>query len=274
MITLLVNPPAASAQWSDLAHELDRWVQEGRIATLWWRDDDASAPSGRLGSLLAIAGRIPLALAVIPALAGRALAAQLDRTDHSRVRILQHGWRHFDHSADGKKSEFPPSRSTVEIASDLAEGRARLSGLFGAGALPVLVPPWNRFAEGLLPLLACAGITAISRVKPRALAWPAADVFAANVHVDLVAWRGNRGFVGETAALSGLTGHLRARRRGTVDPVEPTGILTHHLIQDAATEIFLVRLFQLTCGHPAARWLDASEVFARCFAGLGAAGAV
>ena len=269
MITILASPPAASARWSDLADELDRWGEEGRTATLWWRDDDAAAPSRRLGDLLATAGATPVALAVIPATADRAFAIWLARAAAAPVGILQHGWRHRNHAGGGKKSEFPPSRSPDEIAADLGEGRRRLVALFGARALAVLAPPWNRFEDALLPLLPAAGIGAISRIKPRLAAWPTPDVFAANVHIDLIAWRGNRGFVGEAAALGGLVGHLRVRRCGEADPDEPTGILTHHLVQDEATGAFLGRLLGRTRAHPAARWLDAGEVFAPSMAASG-----
>ena len=63
-------------------------------------------------------------------------------------------------------------------------------------------------------------------------------------------------------ALRGLIGHLRARRSKGVDAGEPTGILTHHLVQDEATGTFLRKLAAITGGHRAARWLDATEVFA------------
>ncbi len=102
MITVSDSPKVASAQWTDLASELDRWGEEGRMATLWWRDDDAVAPSRRLDDLLAIAGEVPVALAVIPALAQPALAARLCRPAQSAVRVLQHGWRHHNHAEGGK----------------------------------------------------------------------------------------------------------------------------------------------------------------------------
>src|SRR5271170_1486794 len=98
MITVHDTAAVAAAQWTDLADELDRWGEKGRIATLWWRDDDAAAPSRRLDSLLATAGEVPVALAVIPALADQALAARLDRSVKTPVRVLQHGWRHLDHA--------------------------------------------------------------------------------------------------------------------------------------------------------------------------------
>lgn len=262
MITVDASLAAGSAQWSDLVAELDRWGEQGRIATLWWRDDDAAAPSQRLDDLFATAGKVPLALAVIPALADHALAARLDRVAQSPVWVLQHGWRHHDHAAGGKKSEFPPSQPRQKTANDLFQGWTRLTGLFGARALAVLAPPWNRIDDSLLPLLATTGIRAVSRVNPRRAAWPCIGVFQANVHVDLVAWHGDRRFVGEAAALAALIGHLRARRLGTVDSGEATGILTHHLVQDQATARFLGRLVELTLGHAAALWLGAREVFA------------
>jgi hypothetical protein len=262
MITIRDGTAVASAQWSDLMDELDRWNAEGRFATLWWRDDDAVAPSQRLDDLFAVAHGLPVALAVIPAFAGSGLANWVERVAPASLRILQHGWRHAEYGANGKKSEFPGSRSPTSAITDLAAGRARLTGLFGNRALAVLAPPWNRFDEAFFPLLAEAGIAAISKIAPRRAAFPVPAVFEANVHVDLVAWRGDRGFVGERAALGGLVAHLQARRRGNADADEPTGILTHHLIQDQATRAFLGQLVAMVHDHPAAKWLDAEEVFA------------
>ena len=52
-----------------LTDEFDRWADQGLTATLWWRDDDAIAPTPALDRLLDAAGPVPLTLAVIPALA-------------------------------------------------------------------------------------------------------------------------------------------------------------------------------------------------------------
>ncbi len=266
------NSPVRPATWSDLRDELDRWRECGRCATLWWRDDDAVSASRQLDALLNIAGDIPLALAVIPARVDGGLAMRLDAAPNVAVRVVQHGWRHQDHGASGKKSEFPATRPRADIARELRCGREHLRGLFGSRALAVLAPPWNRFAPALLPLLAESGIAALSQIKPRPSRWPADGVFAANIHVDLVAWRDDRGFIGEDRALGGLVGHLRARRLGHVDPDEPTGILTHHLVQDEATAAFLRRLLDATCRDRAARWLGAEEVFAPGLLALGTAG--
>ena len=95
---------------------------------------------------------------------------------------------------------------------------------------------------------------------------------AVNAHIDLVAWRGGRGFIGEGEALGALVGHLRARRERRSDPDEPTGILTHHLVQDEETGVFLGRLVDVTRAHSAARWLGADEVFAPGIDAHGVAG--
>jgi hypothetical protein len=256
----------ATVGWSDLTDELDCWKEAGRVATLWWRDDDAAGPSSQLDRLLSISGEIPISLAVIPAEADVRLAAWLAHPSRShrtrRLAVLQHGWRHENRAVNGKKSEFPPDRLRQAVASDLAAGRTRLAAFFKVRALPVLVPPWNRFDCRFLPLLPACGLGAISSVRPRRSARPAPGIRAVNVHVDLVAWAAGRGFIGERAALAGLIGHLRSRRLAQVDTEEPTGILTHHRVQDEATDAFLRRLVASTGAHRAACWLDATEVFA------------
>jgi hypothetical protein len=255
--------PGTTAGWSDLVGELDLWGEADRVATLWWRDDDAIAPSKKLDRLISLAGDIPLALAIIPAAAEPELAIWVARPMHSAaLAVLQHGWRHASHSTLGKKSEFPAGRPSKEVASDLTAGRARLTALFGTRALAVLVPPWNRFDGGLLPLLGTCGLRAISRVKPRPAVSPEPGILEVNVHVDLIAWAGDRTFIGEGAALGGLIEHLRYRRLSKFCVDEPTGILTHHLVQDEATDAFLHRLGLVTGAHAAARWLDPTEIFA------------
>ena len=83
-----------------------------------------------------------------------------------------------------------------------------------------------------------------------------------NTHVDLIAWRRDRAFIGVEAAVDRLVAHLAARRAGTVEPEEPTGILTHHLDFDAAPWPFLAELFARTREHGAATWVDVGTAFA------------
>jgi hypothetical protein len=254
-----------TARWADLADELDRWEEAGRIATLWWRDDDATRGNDRLDRLISIADGVPISLAVIPAPVDPQLAEWLAHPSRAaraaRIAVMQHGWQHTNHAGNGKKSEFPLGRSRLAVASDLAVGRVRLAMLFGARALAVLAPPWNRFDPSFLSLLIDSGLTGISRVKPRPLAHPVPRVAEVNVHVDLVSWAGDRNFIGEVGALGAIVAHLRARRLCEVDAAEPTGILSHHLVQDEQTEVFLRQLVTFTRNHPATRWLDAASVF-------------
>jgi peptidoglycan/xylan/chitin deacetylase (PgdA/CDA1 family) len=244
---------AAHATWPGLVSELDRWEEAGQVATLWWRDDDAAAMTPALARLLSLAGPTPLALAVIPEAAETSLADALRGREN--VVVLQHGWSHTNHGGTGKKSEFPAERPAIEVEADLAKGHERLGDLFGEVA-PVLAPPWNRFAPEFEMLLPRAGITVLSTMGSR----PRGAAARIDVHVDLVAWKAGRGFVGSDAAVGGIIGELRRRRLG--DSAGPTGILTHHLIMDDATAEFVAELSAVVAGHPTARWVDIREVVA------------
>jgi hypothetical protein len=247
---------ATTAEWPDLVDELDRWGEAGRVAELWWRDDDAVAATPQLADLLRLAGEIPIAIAVIPALARPDLAEALPQTQP--VAVLQHGWQHVNRAERGKKSEYPEGRPAAMVGAEIAAGRARLEEMFGALALPVLVPPWNRIADGLLPVLPENGIAGLSTMASRHAAALPPGLAGIDVHMDLVAWRGDRGFIGEPAALDGLIDHLRGRRLGEADGA--IGILTHHLIMDGATTVFLDRLTAVTRAHGAVRWAAVGDL--------------
>ncbi len=242
--------------WDGLVAELDLWAASGLEARLWWRDDDATAATPALERLLRLARELPLALGVIPALAEPSLLRVCERAPS--LFFLQHGWRHENRAGAGeKKSEFPPSRAPAIVSEEIAEGRARLAGLFGERALAVFVPPWNRLDSAFLPLLPSCGLAALSAFGARR---GASGLVERNTHVDLLAWGGERGFIGEKRALGLLVAHLEARRRREEEGA--TGILTHHRVQTPQAERFLDRLFAVTRAHRGARWLAASEVFA------------
>jgi hypothetical protein len=246
---------ANSAEWLDLVDELDRWEEAGRIAHLWWRDDDAAAPTPALDRLLAVAGDTPLALAVIPADVVEPMPAALRL--FPQVAVLQHGWCHANHALSGKKSEYPAERHPVDVADELDEGRQRLRSLFGERALRVFVPPWNRFADRFVPLLREAGFIAISQQAPRKTP-PSQGVVAIDVHLDLVGWHEGRKFIGVAVALDRLVAELRLRRE--TGDATAIGVLTHHLVMDSASEDFLTRLGDTVATHRAARWVDVAEL--------------
>jgi hypothetical protein len=249
---------ATEAEWPDLAVELDRWEEAGRSASLWWRDDDAVSPTPRLDRLLRLAGGVPLALAVIPAEARVSLARSLD--PFPQVAVLHHGWCHANRATSGKKSEYPAERHPVEVADELDEGRKQLRALFGGRALPVFVPPWNRFADRFVPLLVEAGFHAVSQQAPRRNPLPG-GIDAIDVHLDVTDWHGDRGFLGTGRALGRVLAELRRRRESGDDGA--IGILTHHLVMDHATEDFLARLGETVAGHRGAYWCSAAELLLR-----------
>jgi hypothetical protein len=244
--------------WDALARECDAWAEAGRQATWWWRDDDAIEPTPALETLIALAPNA-IALAVIPSRMRPSLA-DFFRV-HPGVTALQHGFAHVNHARlDERKSELPDSRDRAETWSDLAEGSRRLRAALGARALPVLTPPWNRAGDAVLAGLQNLGFSGISRYLPRRQA-QIHGLRQVNTHVDVIDWKGSRGFAGESTALALLTGHLAARRQGDADADEPTGLLTHHLVHDPATWRFLEKLRDFLKKQPAACLLDPAAVF-------------
>ncbi len=263
--------PGAATGWRGLDRELDAWAEAGRIATFWWRDDDAVAATLALDRLLGLAEALgtPLALAVIPASADESLRRRLKREPWAVV--VQHGFAHRNHAPPGaKKAELGAHRSRAAMIGELAAGRRRLHEMFGdmgtVPMLPVLVPPWNRIDPGLVPRLPAIGIASLSTFSARPAAAPGGP-HQVNTHVDVLDWDARRGrepapFVGTSAALDAVIGHLAARRLGRADADEPTGLLTHHLALDAACWGFAEQLIRRVADHPAGRWLGPGAAFA------------
>ncbi len=251
--------------WRHLSEELDAWAAAGRSATLWWRDDDAVEPSPELTRLLTLAHArdLPLALAVIPARASKALAGWL-AAHPAQPALLQHGDAHQIHARDGeKKAELGAQRPADVVLEELARGWERMTALFGEAWAPILVPPWNRIAERLVAELAGLGFRGLSTHGPRAAAEPAPGLVQVNTHLDIMHWPPPRGFLGEAESLEILVAQLRARRLREADAAEPTGLLTHHPAHDAAAWAFLEALLDRLAGHPAARFVEVGEAFAR-----------
>ena len=122
------------------------------------------------------------------------------------------------------------------------------------------MPPWGHIAESLLEALPDWGYRGLSRFGPRDGA-VIPGLVQVNAHCDLIKWRPAPHFRGEAKCLWHLTTHLAGRRRGCMDPTEPTGVLTHAEDLDADCHAFLGRLLEFTVGHPAARWLHPTELF-------------
>lgn len=253
-----------SGAWQALHDELARWRDAGRTVDFWWRDDDATQWTPALARLvdLAHAMDVPIALAVVPATADPVLFTRL-QARHQDVIVLQHGVDHRNRAGEGgKRTEFAPAEPDDDALARIAAGRERLAALAGACLLAVLAPPWNRLSATLTARLPEAGLHGLSTFGARACAGPAPGLIQVNAHVDLVAWRSDRGFAGTQAALDQAVRHLVARRTGGADPGEPTGWLTHHLQHDEAAWVFFAELLETTRQNPAVHWHSARTLFA------------
>ena len=226
-----------------LEDALHRQADSGRQVDFWLRDDDAVEPTDALEKLLELgeASTIPMALAVIPAFTGEALARRLASAEG--VTVLLHGWAHDNHAPDGeKKQEFGPHRPHDVMLAELARGHTRLKALFGKRFYPLFVPPWNRIDPLLIPRLPEAELCALSTFGTERRS----AVATINTHVDIIDWHGTRG--GRDPAI--LVHEIIAR----LDRDDLVGVLTHHLVHDTAAWDFLAELFAITSRHPACRW--------------------
>lgn len=248
--------------WGWLQKELDKWTAAGKTASLWWRDDDAVEATKQLERLLRLgdAVGVPLSLAVIPSQLKSGLSACLQQA--SLVSVLQHGYSHSSHAQAGqKKLELGGDRDPAELQSELRRGFELLSEAFGERFQPVLVPPWNRIDAAAVKILPAIGFKGISAMKVRGSAYPIPGLLQVNTHLDPIHWRHQGGFIGVYPAIAILIQHLVARRSGYRDLDEPTGILTHHLVQNDAVWRFITDLFEFLSKHPAVNWTDAGSIW-------------
>lgn len=251
--------------WAELDDELARWVDTGRAASLWWRDDDAVAATPPLERLLTLRRTydVGLGLAVIPATVQPSLARRL-RDESVDVTVLQHGYAHQNHAPPSdRKCELGPHRPAQVVIGELGTGQMALARTFGSRFLPVLVPPWNRVAPALVPALPEIGYQALSAFGLRSRVSPVRGLIQVNTHIDPIDWRGTRGFVGAEATLAALVGQLRLRRTATANPAvadEPIGVLTHHLVNDGDVWTFLDRLWNRLRAHHGVRIVAPAQI--------------
>ena len=134
---------------------------------LFFRADDLAVPGGNCRRMLELfrARRVPLHAAVTPAWLTPARWDVLRgwAGDDDLWCWHQHGWRHQNHQAEGKKGEFGTDRTSDELRADIEHGRDRLAAIMGDDFRPVFTPPWNRFDPRVGPILLDLGFTAVSR---------------------------------------------------------------------------------------------------------------
>lgn len=246
--------------WGPLDTELALWRDAGKTLPIWWRDDDAVAPTEALGGLAALSDSagLPVHLAVIPAQATPDLARAV-RNISAFVPVV-HGWAHRNHApADQKKAEFGPYRDLSALIDDARAGFDRSRDLFGPDLCPLFVPPWNRVAPDLLPHLPALGYRAVSTFTPRKAPEAATGLRQINTHLDPIDWKGTRSLVDPNRLIAQLCVQLADRREGRADNAEPYGLLTHHLVHDRAIWDFMAALVSRLMAGPVRPWTAATD---------------
>ncbi|NOD30903.1 polysaccharide deacetylase family protein [Ruegeria atlantica] len=242
--------------WRPLDVELNHWRAESLPLPVWWRDDDAIAPTPQLDRLSELADKLglPVHLAVIPRDATPALAEYV-AARASLVPVV-HGWAHTNHAPRGeKKAEFRLDRPLDVMVTDAQAGMARLRSVFGDNMRQMFVPPWNRIAPEMAKQLPKLGYCILSTATPRKSRLAAPGLEQINTHLDPIDWRGSRGLISPEALIAQTVGLLRDRREGRSDNTEPFGILTHHLVHDRGIWAFTEALLNKLLSGPATAWI-------------------
>lgn len=242
----------AAAFAGELTRRLDALVESGREVRLWWRDDDATADTPALRRLLDLAGGhdVPLCLAVIPRDAEEGLARVV--REAPGVWVSQHGWAHEDHETPpDKAAELGDARPVGTVLAELSEGHEKLRRLFGEAFRPVLTPPWNRISETVAARRREAGLPGLSTFAAR----HADDPLCRNTHLDPIAWKRGRRFVGYGRMLHLVGEAIEIHGSSAI------GLLTHHLAHDEDVWDFTGAFVAATAKHPAVRWVGPGDLF-------------
>ncbi|KQW32222.1 polysaccharide deacetylase [Rhizobium sp. Root274] len=232
-----------------LRNAMDTVGAQGHKVRLWLRDDDSVDPTEALDRLLELTHEymVPVTLAVIPKDTGEPLVRRLDKAPHARVAL--HGWSHHNHApAAEKKQEIGLHRAAPVVLAELKQGFDKLAAIHAARFIPMLVPPWNRIAPALLPELPALGLKLLSVFGKEQSSSPIPLV---NTHVDIMDWHGSGGGRPADTLFAELAGWV-----GRADAPPMIGILTHHLVHDAAAWSFLEALLAITASHPACEWVS------------------
>ncbi|MGO4704578.1 glycosyltransferase [Microvirga sp. 2MCAF38] len=242
---LRLGAPAVHRRWdwSPVTAALKLARDRGCEPSFWWRDDDAVADTAQLDRLLAMARRYEtgIALASIPRNIEASLVERLK--GEAAASILVHGLLHRNHAPESeKKAEFGAHRAIELMEREALEGFRLTDETFGAKALPVFVPPWNRIAPDLVKRLAKLGYRGLSTFNTRIRPEAAPSLLQINTHIDPIDWHGSRSVLEPSQIIETLAATLLRRAESKADPNEPVGLLTHHLVHDEAIWGFCDRL--------------------------------
>jgi peptidoglycan/xylan/chitin deacetylase (PgdA/CDA1 family) len=264
-----------SVEWDDARRELDLWFEQGLTARFWMRDDDASEMSAPLAQLHALTCRfdITVGLAVIPGKMHPDLPGYLSG-DARNFRPMCHGWKHANHGPYARPAEFGRERPLAQLKQDAAAAQ-KVFALHFDQMPPIFVPPYNRIWSALTRLLPDLGFAAVSAIPtlldrkllslrarigrlpavklPRFSATPRIDV-----HIDLIDWKA--GTAVDTRVIArALVQQLLGRRMAGPDAGAPIGLLTHHLVHDAAIWRLCDELLDVLRQHGAVAFVDLAD---------------
>ncbi len=248
----------SASAWQAFDAALEGAAARGTRLRFWLRDDDAvdvTPALERLSDLCAVAG-LPVLLAVIPAGITADLAGWL--AAQPLFTPCQHGLAHTNHAASGERAcELGGDRPDAVVLAELRAGRGRLRAALGPVApSDILVPPWNRIRDSLVPQLPALGFTALSTFKgpqPR-VALPRLDC-----DLDIIDWRNGR----HGRSDEDLCARLVRLIDGAIATGEAIGLLTHHLAHDEAAWGFLARLLARLQGDGRVAFTNATAELAR-----------
>jgi hypothetical protein len=135
---------------------------------VFFRADDVALPGRQFRDLIQVFSRhqVPLSMAVVPTWLTQVrwtVIKKLCQANSELWCFYQHGWRHKNHEKEGKKQEFGPARTRLDIENDLIRGRYRLMSLMGSWFYPAFTPPWNRLTRQTMEVLLELGTRVISR---------------------------------------------------------------------------------------------------------------
>ena len=150
------------------------------------RVDDVGMGGGEERSLLreivAMGHAVNAAVVPIHATTVAEWLVPLSTANSGRISVHQHGWRHANHEAVGRKSEFGPARPLEQKVEEIAKGKALLEETFGPAFTSVFCPPWNRVSDELLDICHALGFAGISGFGQLSLPGSMRDI-SANIDV-------------------------------------------------------------------------------------------
>jgi hypothetical protein len=251
------SSPDASKRLIACVEKAAASIQKPVRTAVFFRADDIAVPSENFSRLISLFIKYgtPLALATIPARLTKdrwKQAMTLASADPSLWCWHQHGWRHENHSREGKKFEFGQERPYADMERDIAKGMNRLREIMGDMFCPVFTPPWNRCGRNALEILQRLGFKAVSRSEGRKNPAPC-GLLEWNVNVDLHTRR-------EKDPREGWNNLFAELETGLGRDL--CGVMIHHQLMNEAAFSFLERFLQTLADRPglrAVRWSDLAE---------------